>query len=391
MEFLAEYGVFLLKVATIVVAILVIVGGIVALSSRPKRRDDGELVVKKLNDELEDHKLDLEYAIFNDYELKMLEKERKKEEKAKDKAEKKLAKEKAKEAKLEALQTDTESEPETEKDVSADQIDDEGERACGDDSHEQTRKRVFVVDFDGDIQASQVELMRHEITAILTMATPQDEVVVRLESGGGMVHSYGFAASQLERIRQKNIPLTVCVDHVAASGGYMMACLADRIIAAPFALVGSIGVVAQLPNFNKVLKKYDVDYELYTAGEYKRTVTMFGENTAKAKEKFQSDLEDTHDLFKQHVQQYRPNVDIEVVATGDVWYGQQALKNGLIDEIGTSDDYLVAACEKADVFSVQYEYRKTLQEKLGFAIQQGTEKAVLRLMTMVSRQQHSKS
>ncbi len=352
MEFLVDYGSFLLKALTIVAAILVVVGGVVAIGGRNRQRSDGELHVKKLNDELEEQKERLESAVLSKEQHKEQEKQRKKEDKEKAKAEKQRAK--------------------------------DGLAA------RQDKKRVYVLDFDGDIQASQVEHLRHEITAVLTMAGGDDEVVVRLESGGGMVHSYGLGASQLKRIRDRGIPLTVCVDKVAASGGYMMACLADRVVAAPFAIVGSIGVVAQLPNFHRLLKKHDVDYELFTAGEYKRTVTMFGENTARAKDKFQSDLEETHDLFKQHVKHYRARVDIDAVATGDIWYGQQALEHRLIDDVGTSDDYLVNACDKADVYSVRFEHRKTLQEKLGIAVQKGAESAVTRLLTLLNRQQQSK-
>ncbi|WP_315983159.1 protease SohB [Aliamphritea spongicola] len=221
-----------------------------------------------------------------------------------------------------------------------------------------------MIDFDGDIKASELEPMREEITAILTMATEKDEVVVRLESPGGMVHTYGLAASQLERIKRQGVPLTVCVDKVAASGGYMMACLADKIIAAPFAILGSIGVVAQLPNFHRLLKKYDVDYEVLTAGEYKRTMTVLGENTEKGREKFIEDLEDTHLLFKEFVGEFRPQVDLEKVATGEVWFGRRSLDVNLIDELQTSDEYLIAACQDADVFTVRYEYKKNLQERL---------------------------
>lgn len=357
MEFLAEYGAFLLKVATIVVAILIVVGGIVSLSSRQKSHSEGELVVKKLNEELEDHKDQLEDALLDKELLKQMAKDRKKEEKNKEKAAKKAAKSKQDNS----------------------------------DEAEADGKRVFVLDFDGDIKASEVELLRHEISAVLTMARPQDEVVVTLESGGGMVHSYGLASSQLQRIRDKGIPLTVCVDKVAASGGYMMACLANKIVAAPFAIIGSIGVVAQLPNFNRLLKKNDVDFELFTAGEYKRTVTMFGHNSAKAKDKFQSDLEETHELFKGHVSQHRPDLNVEAVATGDIWYGQQALENGLIDQIGTSDQYLVDACNDADVYTVRYEYKKSLQEKLGIAVQRGVESAFTRLLTAANNRMQSKS
>ncbi|HBS41350.1 MAG TPA: protease SohB [Oceanospirillales bacterium] len=352
MEFLTDYGSFLLKVITLVVAILIVTGGLIALASRQRgSSSEGHLKIRKLNDELEDHKEQLEDAVSTEALLKARNKERKKQDKAKAKEEKKLA----------AKPTEA-----------------------------QARKRVWVIDFDGDIRASDVELMRQEITAVLTMAEKEDEVVVRLESGGGMVHSYGLAASQLKRIRDKGISLTICIDRVAASGGYMMACLANRMVAAPFAIIGSIGVVAQVPNFNKLLKKNDIDYELFTAGEFKRTITMFGENTDKAREKFQSDLEDTHGLFKAHVKQFRPRVDIDAIATGDVWYGIQAIDLKLIDEEGTSDDYLMSACNDSDVFMVSYEFRKTLQEKLGMAVQNGVAQAVTRILTAVNNQLQTK-
>jgi serine protease SohB len=364
LEFLAEYGVFLLKALTIVVSIVLVVAGIAAVSGKQKQSHDGHITVNKVNDDLEDYKEVLEDSLLDKDELKELEKARAKEDKEKAKAEKVKAK-----ADKKAGKTTDKTEAET---------------------AEAAKKRVFVLDFDGDIKASAADFMREEITAVLTMARKEDEVVVRLESGGGMVHSYGLASSQLQRIKDKGIPLTVCIDKVAASGGYMMACIADKIISAPFAIVGSIGVVAQLPNFSRLLKKHDVDFEMFTAGEYKRTVTMFGHNSAKAKDKFRDDLEETHVLFKNHVSHFRPNLNIEEVATGDVWYGQDALANNLVDQLGTSDDYLVDACNDADVFEVSYEFKKTLQEKLGFAVQMGIEKAATRFLTVLNAQAHTK-
>jgi len=361
LEFLAEYGIFLLKALTVVISIILVIAGIAAVSSKPKANHDGYISVNKVNDDLDDYKEVLEESLYEKDELKELEKARAKEDKAKAKADKKLNK-------------GTEAKNEDSQEVA-----------------EPARKRVFVLDFDGDVKASAADFMREEITAILTMARKEDEVVVRLESGGGMVHSYGLASSQLQRIKDKGIPLTVCIDKVAASGGYMMACIADKIVSAPFAIVGSIGVVAQLPNFSRLLKKHDVDFEMFTAGKYKRTVTMFGHNSAKAKEKFSEDLEETHVLFKNHVSHFRPSLNIEEIATGDTWYGQDALVNKLVDQLGTSDDYLVSACDEADVFEVSYEFKKTLQEKLGFAVQMGIEKAATRFLTMLNTQTHTKS
>jgi serine protease SohB len=243
---------------------------------------------------------------------------------------------------------------------------DKAKAKTGDDKTPE-KSRVFVVDFNGSIDAKEVSSLREEITAILSVATSEDEVFVRLESGGGMVHGYGLASSQLDRVRQHNVPLTVSVDKVAASGGYMMACVANTIISAPFAIVGSIGVIAQLPNFNKLLKKHDIDFEQFTAGEFKRTVTMFGENTEKGKEKFIEELEETHVLFKNFVSERRPSLDMAKVATGEHWFGTTALDLGLVDSIQTSDDYLQQKSTDYKVVAVKYEIKKGLAEKFSKA------------------------
>ena len=224
--------------------------------------------------------------------------------------------------------------------------------------HDDTpRRRIFVVDFSGDVHANEVDNLREEITAVLTVATQNDEVFVRLESPGGVVHGYGLGASQLARVRKRGIPLTVAVDKIAASGGYMMACVANKIIAAPFAIVGSVGVLAQVPNFNRLLKKHDVDYEEFTAGEFKTTVTMFGENTPQSRAKFQQEIEDTHELFKNFVVENRPGVDIVKVATGEHWHGTQSVDLHLVDELTTSDDYLFEASKKADIVQIIYTHK----------------------------------
>ncbi len=231
----------------------------------------------------------------------------------------------------------------------------------------QKEKRLFVLDFDGDIKASAVKHLREEISAIISTANKGDEVVLRLESGGGMVHGYGLAAAQLVRLKEAGLTLTVCVDKIAASGGYMMACVADKILAAPFAVVGSIGVVSQMPNFNKWLKKHDIDYEMFTAGEYKRTVTMFGENDDEHRAKYKEELEQTHELFKHFVTTYRPQLDLSKVANGDHWYGEDALKLNLVDELTTSDAYLLKQMEDYQAYALMSRQKPTFAEKLGLA------------------------
>jgi serine protease SohB len=316
-EFIGDYLAFLAKTLTVLVAILVVLVTLATLRAR-NRDKGGHLQVHKLNDFYKSLRERLESALLD-----------KAQRKAQRKEEARIAKQ-AKKA---------------------------GER----------RPRVFVLDFHGDLKASAVEGLRQEVTALLGLATPADEVVLRLESGGGMVHSYGLAASQLVRIRQAGVPLTVCVDKVAASGGYMMACIGEKILAAPFAILGSIGVVAQLPNVHRLLKKHDVEFEVMTAGEYKRTLTVFGENTQKGREKFQEDLEVTHELFKDFVVRYRPQLNIDEIATGEIWLGQAAYGKRLVDGLMTSDEYLCERARDADLFQLDFVGRKSLPERLGMA------------------------
>nr|WP_300308553.1 protease SohB [Halomonas sp.] len=226
----------------------------------------------------------------------------------------------------------------------------------------------WVLDFHGNIKASGVERLAQEVSALLLVVKEGDEVVLRLESPGGLVHAYGQAAAELDRLRQAGVRLTVCVDKVAASGGYLMACNADQIRVAPFSVIGSIGVVAQVPNLHRLLKRHDVDVELHTAGRFKRTLTVLGENTEEGREKFQEDLEATHEKFKGYVAERRPAVDIEAVATGEIWYGQEAVDMGLADVVGTSEAYLMEAAEQGRVLSVRLEPKRGLGARFGFGI-----------------------
>jgi serine protease SohB len=225
-------------------------------------------------------------------------------------------------------------------------------------------KNVYVLNFDGDIKASAVSSLSEEITAVLNAAQPKDEVVVRLESGGGVVHGYGLGAAQLMRFRTHNIPLTITIDKVAASGGYLMACIANKILAAPFAIVGSIGVIIQFPNFNRLLKDKQIDFEMQTAGDYKRTVTMFGENTEEGREKLQDEIEKIHEQFKTLIKDHRPDINLAEVATGEHWLAQRALSLGLVDEIKTSDEYLLELSHQANIYEIGFEKRKPLLARL---------------------------
>ncbi len=245
---------------------------------------------------------------------------------------------------------------------------------------ETTKSRLFLIDFKGGMDAKEVSSLREEISAVISMAKSDDEVLVRVESGGGVVHGYGLGASQLQRLRDKGLFLTVSIDKVAASGGYMMACVAQKIIAAPFAIVGSIGVVAQMPNFNRLLKKHDVDIELHTAGQFKRTLTIFGENDDKAREKFKAELETVHQQFKQFVSEHRPRMDIDQIATGEHWLAAEAKKLGLVDELKTSDDYLLSQFENKQVIKVAYHNKKGLADRFSNAASLAVENAIYRVI-----------
>ncbi|MFT6733460.1 MAG: serine protease SohB [Polaribacter sp.] len=380
MEFLAEYGIFLAKTVTIVVAIIIVIGSIAALSSRNKKTTEGHIEITNISEDLADIKEGMLEELLSEEEYKVLQKEKKKTDKAEKKVKEKKLKTEKKLAKINtekvAIKNDDSIESASETDEEL-EINKSAENVENKDKEDKESHRVFVINFDGDVEASAVENLREEITAIISIAEPKDEVVVNLESPGGMVHSYGLAASQLTRIKAANLKLIIVVDQVAASGGYMMACVADEILAAPFAIVGSIGVVAEIPNFHRLLKHNKVDYEQHTAGEFKRTLTMFSENTDVARKKFKQELEETHDLFKEFITKNRPALDIDKVATGEHWYGTQALDLGLIDGIMTSDDYIVKASEKNQVFEIAYQIKKPFSERFAFSVQSAIEKSLL--------------
>ena len=305
-ELISNYGLFLLKTLTVVISIIVILS--FALSSK-KSKSEGNLVVTNVNKELDNLENNIKQNILNKKDFKKYIKDKKK-------------------------------------------------------NNIVAEKKLFILDFKGNIKASEIVSLRREISGILLSYKKGDEVILRLENSGGTVHEHGLAASQLKRIKDKKIPLTICVDKVAASGGYMMACVANKIVSSPFAIIGSIGVLAQVPNFNKLLKNKGIDFEQHTAGNYKRTVTMFGKNTEKDRKKLGEQLEDIHLLFKDFIVSQRKNIDIEKVATGEYWYGKSALKLNLIDEIMTSDEYILSIKDKFNIFHIKYKPVTSFADKI---------------------------
>ncbi|AGH37990.1 protease sohB [Bibersteinia trehalosi USDA-ARS-USMARC-188] len=347
-EILLNYGIFLLELLTVFGVIAVVV--MMILDAR-KQPENGTITLTNLTEKFAEQEKALKHSFLSEAELKHQEKLEKKAAKEKAKAEKKRLKE-------------------------------------GLELAEDTKSRLFVLNFHGDLHASNVASLRKEIDAVLSVANPaKDSVLLKLESPGGVVHGYGLAASQLQRLKKKQIPLTIAVDKVAASGGYMMACVADKIVAAPFAIIGSVGVVAQVPNIHRLLKKHDIDVDVMTAGEYKRTVTLVGENTEKGKQKFQQELEETHALFKTFVIEHRPQLEIEKIATGEHWFGQQALALNLVDEINTSDDFILNAIATYDVIEIKYQRKKKLAQRVGEQVESSVEN-VLSKLWYKSRETH---
>jgi len=311
MEFLSEYGLFLLKVMTIVIGIVIVMA---AGAAAGRKATQDHLEVENLNKKYHKTSAALRSAVMKKDERKKQAKQDKKQQKAEEKR--------------------------------------------------GSRPRSYVIDFKGDLKASAVSSLREEVSAVLDVATPDDEVIMRLENHGGIVHEHGLAASQLARIRDRDIPLVICVDKVAASGGYLMACVASKIYAAPFAILGSIGVLAQLPNFNRLLDSHGIDFEQISAGKYKRTVTMFGKNTDEDRAKLKEELEDVHTLFKAAIGRYRAELDLEAIATGEHWYGTRALELGLADEILTSDELLLQRASERDLYHVSYKIKQPLQKRI---------------------------
>lgn len=328
MEYVYQYLIFLAQAATVVAACIIVIAAATAIGMRRQQRHGGgHLEVRKLNDHYADLKVGVQEAMLPATAVRRARKQEHKQSKQ-------TAKQEAKALKK------------------------------GDASAVSGRRRLFVIDFHGDLQASQVNFLREEVTAVLSAARDNDAVLVRLESAGGMVHGYGLAASQLDRVRRKGIELVVAVDKVAASGGYLMAVVANRILAAPFALLGSIGVVAQIPNVHRLLKRHDIDVEILTAGKYKRTLTVLGENTDEGRQKFVEELEDVHRLFQDFVGSHRAELNVEEVATGEAWYGQHALERKLVDEIATSDEYLLARSHETDIYEVRWVEHKRPIDRL---------------------------
>ncbi|QBY43407.1 protease SohB [Arsenophonus nasoniae] len=338
MEFLSSYGLFVAKIVTVVIAIILISMVIFSFALR-KQNKKGDLKLIDLSEAYRERQREMQQVKMSDAEYKVWLKTYKKQRKIEEKKQKADAK---------VGQTTL-------------------KKPC-----------LFVIDFKGSMNALEVNALREEITAILSIADNKDEVLLRLESPGGVVHGYGLAASQLNRLREKGLKLIVSVDKVAASGGYMMACVADHIVAAPFAIIGSIGVVAQVPNFHRLLKKKDIDVELHTAGEYKRTLTLLGENTEQGRKKFVQDLNEAHQLFKDFVHQKRPALDINAVATGEHWYGVQAKEKGLIDEIGVSDDIIINQIEAREIIAVTYTPAKRFVDRLMGSMIENADKLLIR-------------
>ena len=339
-ELLIEYCFFLLKVITITFIIVIPILMIVSSSRHKTMGDKGQLIIKNLSEKFESMGTSVRGSQMDTKTYKKFIKEKEKKRKQNIKKKNKSSKQKA---------------------------------------------AVYVLNFKGDVMASDHDKLKQEINAILASKTSCKEVVLKVESGGGSAYAYGLCAAELKRLVDNKIKLTVCIDKVAASGGYLMSCVASKIIAAPWALVGSIGVIAQMPNIHRLLKDNLIDFEMHTAGQFKRTLTVFGENTEEGRQKFISELEDLHIVFKDFVKENRPNVDAMKVSTGEVWQGQKALALGLIDAIQTSNDYLLNLSDKFNLYEVEYHEKKSLGDRLAYGTQAFIDQLILRVQESLNK------
>ena len=326
MALLGNYLLFMAKCATLLGLLFIFIAAIIATASKAKTKKKIKISARSLNE----HYQGLKQVIFELTQDKKSHKAQKKEQKT---LEKKHAK--------------------------------------------HNKPRLFIINFKGDVQAHAASALNEQINTILLSHQPDDEVLLRLESPGGVVPGYGLAAAQLTRLRDKNIPLTIAIDKVAASGGYLMASVANQVIAAPLAIIGSIGVIAQLPNFHRLLEKNHIDYEQVMAGKHKRTLTIFGQNTQQGREKLQSEVDETLVLFKSHIQKFRPQVIIDNVATGEHWYGSQALDLKLIDAIQTSDDFILSNLDEKQLIQIECHEKQSKIDKLMKASYSAYQKMVL--------------
>jgi serine protease SohB len=244
---------------------------------------------------------------------------------------------------------------------------------------------IAVVSFDGDVRATKRKIVSALIDELIVNKDKLSEAVVVVNSPGGSVAEYGLLYAEMERIRAAGISLTVCIDTYAASGGYLMSLPANRIVAAPFAFVGSVGVVAYSPNIHRLLKKHDIEPRLFTAGEFKRTVTLIGDDDEEAKQHFQHQLESLHGLFLAAVKKYRTGANFEKIGTGDHWTAEESQTQnlGLVDHIATSREYLLKLNADRDLVHLSQK-KHMLEGGLGRFAAQLSEELVDRILTRVT-------
>ncbi len=226
--------------------------------------------------------------------------------------------------------------------------------------------RLAVLRFQGlrDLNASGDQRLSEAIDEVLVNRDHFEEAVVIIDSPGGTTHGYGHAYALLERLSASGLKVTACIDRIGASGGYLMALPADRILAGPFAIVGSVGVVAGIPNVKRLLEEKGVSYRLFVAGDKKRVVHFADDDGPEVREYMDEKLAGIHTQFLQAVEKHRGDrVKLDEVRSGDHWSAEESVEKGLglVDELQTSAEYLLE--RNREVALVMIERRVDITER----------------------------
>jgi protease-4 len=207
------------------------------------------------------------------------------------------------------------------------------------------RKAIAVIDVKGDILSSEKvvkEIEKYDEDSSVRA------IVLRVNSPGG-----GIAQSQeiYKAVKEADKEIIASLGSVAASGGYYISCGADRIIANPGTITGSIGVITTFPKYHQLLKKIGVEWEVIKSGEHKDIGSPYRDMTVEEKRLFQDVIDDLFDQFVEVVSVERdiPKEEVLKLADGRIFSGNQAHELGLVDEIGTFSDAIRIAGERGGI------------------------------------------
>lgn len=225
-----------------------------------------------------------------------------------------------------------------------------------------TGSKVGLVDITGEILSSdsfvrQIETFK-ESSSIRAL-------LVRVNSPGGAVAPSQEIYEAIKSVRESGKPVVISMNSVAASGGYYLALGGTRIMANPGTITGSIGVIIQYPQVKPLMDKVGIEVVTVKSGKFKDVGSPFRQQTSEDLSYLQNVINDTYDQFVETVSIERKlNLDsAKALAEGKIYTGRQAMKNGLIDTLGTFEDAILLAGKLAGISEKPEIVRKRKQEK----------------------------